>query len=77
VTLQNRVPREREAEMILRELGIIGASVQSAGHDGEVAVLFLSASHHDLLFEERRLEVAERLKRLGFRYVALDLQPAG
>jgi len=62
-----------QARVVLQELGISGAHIEAAGHDGSVAVVTAAASGPDLLLDPLGDELVRRLKALGFRYVAVEL----
>jgi PP-loop superfamily ATP-utilizing enzyme len=64
----------REVAEVLAELGL-SASLTARGFEGEVAVVSAPAAEYDKLFGPTGAELVRRLKRLGFRYVALDLSP--
>lgn len=59
--------RDARARALLESAGL-AARVRSAGADGEIAAVAASPASLETL---RRL--APRLRRLGYRYVALDL----
>lgn len=66
--------REEAAARVLAEHGVAGAGVRAGGPDGEIALL--SAPHADwerLLDPASGAAIVERIRALGFRYVALDL----
>ncbi len=67
--------RVRAVEEILAREGISG-QVQIVGHAADVAALTVALEH-----APRLAELAPEIKRLGFRYVAMDLEagspPAG
>ena len=66
--------RESAAARVLAEHGVGGAAVRAAGPDGEIALLSApSAEWARLLEPEAGAEVVGRIRALGFRYVALDL----
>lgn len=56
------------ANRLLEAEGLMGARVRAAGHEREIAAV--SAPHTDA---ERIAALVPEIKRLGFRYVALDL----
>ena len=62
----------RQAQAILAEAGIEGA-VRVEGHADAIAVLQIRAEAWGELLGETGVRVADRLKALGFRYVAVDL----
>ena len=64
------------AERALAEHGIAGAAVRAAGPQGEIAVVSVAASEWARLLEPEAAGVVARVKAEGFRYVALDLDPA-
>lgn len=61
------------AREILREEGLAGASVRVEGREGEIAVLSAPREAWGGLLSESGAGVVRRVKALGFRYVALDL----
>ncbi len=67
--------RVRAVEEVLARAGIRG-TVAVAGHAADVAALTVPPEHLS-----RLAELAPEIKRLGFRYVAIDLEagslPAG
>lgn len=67
-------PRVSAAEAVLRELGVDGR-VEVRGHEGEMACLRLAERDRATLAGERGERIAERVRALGFRFVALDLAP--
>lgn len=68
-------PRVQRATDLLRELGIQGR-VEVRGERGDIACLVLPVERRGELVGENGLRLAERLRGLGFRFVALDLDPA-
>lgn len=62
----------RAAERLLAEAGI-PARVTAAGHDGSVAKVHLPRELWPRLTESGGDRLAERIRALGFRYVAIDL----
>jgi PP-loop superfamily ATP-utilizing enzyme len=66
--------RERQADRVLAERGLAG-TVRSAGHQSEIAVLSHAPERWVALSEPERHEVLQAVKSLGYRYVALDLDP--
>ncbi|HEV2149190.1 MAG TPA: hypothetical protein VGR37_17415 [Longimicrobiaceae bacterium] len=71
-------PDERiaRAAELLAERGIPGR-VSVEGHESEIAAVQVPADVWDRLAGKEGARLAEALKRLGFRYVALDLEPGG
>jgi uncharacterized protein len=68
-----RTGRVEEAERLLRELGFRECRVRL--HEGELARIEVTAAELERLAEpERRDAVTGTLRRLGFRYVTLDLE---
>jgi hypothetical protein len=67
--------RERQAARVLAERGLTG-TVRSAGHQSEIAVLSGAAALPALTAEVERSELVRAIKSLGYRYVALDLDPS-
>jgi PP-loop superfamily ATP-utilizing enzyme len=68
-------PRFAAAEAVLAEFGIHTAVLEVSGHDAEIALLTVPAAERDRLLDEVRAPLVQRLKSLGFRYVAVDLNP--
>lgn len=66
----SRDQRAETAERLLRERGIEGARVSSAGNHGEIASVQVSMDYF-----ARLAELAPEIKALGFLYVALELAP--
>lgn len=64
--------RVASAERALREAGF-DARVSVEGHDESVAAISLPPEQWGVLLGDRRLTA--EIKDLGFRYVALDLEP--
>jgi hypothetical protein len=58
----------RQVELLLSEHGILSAVVDAVGFQREIAALRVPLT--DL---ERVAELANEIKKLGFRYVAVDL----
>lgn len=73
-TTRNGGEKAREAARAFAELGL-SACLTARGIEGEVAVVTAAAAEHDKLCGAVGLELVQRLKGLGFRYVALDLAP--
>jgi PP-loop superfamily ATP-utilizing enzyme len=67
--------RIRAAEGILREAGVAGR-VTAEGHDGSIAAIRVSAAAWAELTGDSGRAISERIRALGFRYVALDLSDA-
>ena len=71
---EDRLPA---AERVLAEAGFAGARVTVEGHEREIAAVRVAPGDWERLLEsDEGRRVAERVKALGFRYVALDLLPA-
>lgn len=68
--------RLRAAESILREHGIAGAGVNAEGPEGEIAAIRVPAAHWERMLAAEGATVVSGIRALGFRYVALDLDPA-
>lgn len=69
--------RVERARAVLAELGVAGA-VRAAGEEGEIAAVVVAEDRFaDTLVGEVAPELGRRLRALGFRYVTLDLAPAG
>ncbi len=66
------VNRATEAQRLLAKAGI-HASVESAGPEGEVAVIRYEEGGDAALGEERRRVAVECCTAAGFRYVTLEL----
>lgn len=69
-------PRAAAAERALAELGFPAARVRVEGPDEEIAVITLSDDRWSELLGDPRADAVARVREAGFRYVALDLQPA-
>jgi PP-loop superfamily ATP-utilizing enzyme len=69
-------PRVHRAAELLARHGIPG-EVSVEGHEGEIAALWVPADAWSLLVDGDSGPVAREVKALGFRYVAVDLLPAG
>lgn len=67
--------RIRAAEGILREAGVAGR-VTAEGHDASIAAIRVSAAAWAELTGDSGRAISERIRALGFRYVALDLAGA-
>lgn len=63
----------RAAERLLAEQGIT-ARVEGSGPDGSVARIAASPAAWPKLLGDGGGRLAERIRALGFRYVALDLE---
>ncbi|HEX2188566.1 MAG TPA: hypothetical protein VHG51_06680 [Longimicrobiaceae bacterium] len=68
--------RAGRAAALLAERGIAG-EVGVEGHQAEIAALRVPADQWERVAGEEGARLADELKRLGFRYVALDLEPGG
>jgi hypothetical protein len=68
-------PRLRAAGAILAEWGLSGVELRVEGHAAEIGSLRVPASAWERLAGEEGARLAEALKGLGLRYVALDLEP--
>jgi PP-loop superfamily ATP-utilizing enzyme len=68
--------RLARAAALLAERGIAG-EVSVEGHQAEIAALRVPADAWERVAGEEGVALADALKGLGFRYVALDLEPAG
>lgn len=67
--------RVRAAEWVVAEVGIAGAVVTVEGHEREIAAIRVSSDDWNRLVGDEGVRLAERVRALGFRYVALDLLP--
>lgn len=63
-------PRARAAERLLAERGLAGARVDA---EGDVAAIRADDAAAAALLGERGAALADEVRALGFRYVALDL----
>ncbi|MDQ3521011.1 MAG: hypothetical protein M3434_01555 [Gemmatimonadota bacterium] len=61
------------AERVLAAHGLAGASLEAAGHTGEIAALAVPGAEWERLIGPEGQRLSEGLRALGFRYVALDL----
>ncbi|MET0399751.1 MAG: hypothetical protein ABW277_23385 [Longimicrobiaceae bacterium] len=68
--------RLARAGALLAERGIAG-EVSVEGHQAEIAALRVDAAAWERVAGEEGAALVERIKALGFRYVALDLEPGG
>ena len=68
--------RIADAIRIVTDAGIDGALVSVEGPEREIAAIRVPAGDWDRLVGEDGVRLAERVRALGFRYVALDLLPA-
>jgi PP-loop superfamily ATP-utilizing enzyme len=69
-------PRAAAAERALAELGFPAARVRVEGPDDEIAVIALPDDRWSDLLGDPRAAAVAGVRAVGFRYVALDLQPA-
>lgn len=69
-------PRVRAATRVLAEEGIEGAAVCVEGHEREIAAIRVAPDEWERLVGDAGARLAERVRSLGFRYVALDLLPS-
>ncbi|MBV9773780.1 MAG: hypothetical protein JO040_07515 [Gemmatimonadetes bacterium] len=67
--------RVARAAALLAERGLRG-EVAVEGHEAEIAAVRVPAAEWERIAGEEGAALADELKRLGFRYVALDLEPA-
>ena len=68
-------PRLAEAGALLAERGLAGAELRVEGHQAEVAALRVPAAAWEEVLGPEGARLTEALRGLGFRYVALDLEP--
>lgn len=68
--------RIARAAALLAERGIAG-EVAAEGHEAEIAALRVPPELWERVAGEEGARLADELKRLGFRYVALELEPGG
>jgi PP-loop superfamily ATP-utilizing enzyme len=68
--------RIARAGALLAERGIAG-EVSVEGHQAEIAALRVAEGAWERMAGEEGAALADELKALGFRYVALDLEPGG
>jgi hypothetical protein len=57
----------------MAEEGLTGAEVRAEGPEGEIAALRLPEEALGDVLGERGAELAAKVRTLGFRYVAVDL----
>lgn len=69
--------RAARARALLAAGGFAGAEVGVEGHEREIAAVRVAAEDWARLLGEEGRRVADEVKALGFRYVAVDLLPAG
>lgn len=65
-----------EAERVLATHGV-AADVSVEGHEREIAAVRVGEDAWTRLLGDEGAAIAAEVKALGFRYVALDLAPAG
>ena len=70
-------PRLAAAQRVLAEHGVHGARVEVEGHDREIAALHVPEPAWARMMGPDGVRIADAVKAAGFRYVALDLAPAG
>lgn len=68
--------RLARAAALLAERGIPG-EVSAEGHQAEIAALRVPAEAWERVAGPEGAPLADALRELGFRYVALDLEPGG
>jgi PP-loop superfamily ATP-utilizing enzyme len=68
--------RAARAGALLAERGIAG-EVSVEGHQAEIAALRVAGEAWERVAGEEGAALVDELKALGFRYVALDLEPGG
>jgi hypothetical protein len=69
-------PRAARAAALLAGEGI-AADVSVEGHEGEIAAVRVAAGELARMLGDDGVRLAREVKRLGFRYVAVDLRAAG
>lgn len=69
--------RIREAARVLADHGVPGAEVTAEGHEAEIAAVRVPDDSWDRLLGDDGVRIAAAVKRVGFRYVALDLAGDG
>jgi PP-loop superfamily ATP-utilizing enzyme len=69
-------PRIARAERALAEHGLFGATVEVEGHEREIAALRVPDGAWERLLGPDGVAVADAVKAVGFRYVALDFADA-
>jgi PP-loop superfamily ATP-utilizing enzyme len=69
-------PSLARAERVLREFGFRTARVEAIDPEGATAVITADTAERERLVGSLGVDLSRRLKELGFRYVALDLDPA-
>ncbi|HET7233496.1 MAG TPA: hypothetical protein VFJ16_26025 [Longimicrobium sp.] len=65
------------AERALADHGVYGATVEVEGHQREIAAVHVPSDDWERLMGPDGVSIADAVKAAGFRYVALDLAPAG
>lgn len=68
--------RIADALRIVEDAGIDGALVSVDGPEREIAAIRVPAGDWDRQVGDEGVRLAEAVRALGFRYVALDLLPA-
>ncbi len=68
--------RLARAGALLAARGIAG-EVSVEGHQAEIAALRVDAGEWERVAGEEGAALVDGIKALGFRYVALDLEPGG
>jgi PP-loop superfamily ATP-utilizing enzyme len=74
VSADERIAR---ALRLLEEAGVFGAEIDVEGHEREMAAIRVPAAEWERVAGDEGTRIAAAVKSAGFRYVALDLRPAG
>ncbi len=69
--------RIARALRLLEDAGIFGAEIDVEGHEREMAAIRVPAAEWERVAGDEGARIAAAVKSAGFRYVALDLRPAG
>ena len=64
------------AARALADQGVYGATVEVEGHQREIAAVRVPAADWERMLGPEGAAIAETVKAVGFRYVALDFGPA-
>lgn len=69
-------PRVAGAERVLADAGFPDAGVTVTGHQREIAAVRVPGKALPRMLGDEGTRIAAEVRALGFRYVALDLDPA-
>lgn len=70
-------PRIASLEATLRDRGLPAVEVRVGGHEAEVAIVRAPEADWDRVAGTQGDALVAAIREAGFRYVALDLEPAG